>query len=110
MKIYVVTAIMLVLGLGTHWLKQLITARRVMDMKPLTMRDYWFGHWPETLVALFSGVAGYVFLLESNNLTALNAYGIGFIANSLADLVGTRVQAMILPGQHQVQPPNGTQP
>lgn len=103
--LYVVTVLMLLMGVGVHWLKSLIQARRVADMKQLSVREYWFTYWPESLVALFSGVAGYVFLIDSGNLTTLNAFGVGYIANSLADVVGSRVQAMIAPGAQQVQPP-----
>jgi hypothetical protein len=108
--LYVVTIWMLLMGVAVHWLKGMITARRVTDMQPISVGAYWGTYWPESLVALFSSIAGYVFLIDSHNLTALNAFGIGYIANSLADMIGNRVQAMITPGPGQVQPPNGTRP
>jgi len=108
--LYVVTIMMLLLGICTHWLKSMIQARRTEGLQTLSVSVYWLRFWPESLVTLFSGIAGYVFLIDSDNLTALNAYGIGYIANSLADIIGTRVAAMVSAGPTQVQPPNGTKP
>lgn len=92
---YLLTAMLLILGVLTHWLKAFSTARRAQALAPISARDYWFKFWPESMVVLFSAVAGYLFLMESGNLSYVNSFGIGFIANSLADLVGNRVQAMI---------------
>ena len=106
--LYCVTCVMLLMGVAVHWLKSMITARRAQDMQTLSVSVYWLRFWPESLVALFSGIAGYAFLIDSGNLTVINAVGIGYMANSIADVIGNRVQAMIVPGPYQVQPPKGT--
>lgn len=95
--LYCVTCAMLIMGVAVHWLKSLITMRNVKDMQPLSVSVYWLRFWPESLVALFSGIAGYAFLIDTGNLTSINAFGIGYMANSLADIIGNRVQAMIVP-------------
>lgn len=92
-----VIILMGLLGVATHWLKQLAMARRqnVPDMGPLTTREYWLKCWPETLAALTSTFAGIALLHEVDYLSATTAFGIGYIGNSAADLIGGRVQAMI---------------
>lgn len=92
---------MAALGVVSMWLKQMMMARKeaIPDMKPLSLRTYWLTYWPNTLFALTSTAGGLVFfdylnLLGGKAGPALG-FGIGYIANNIADLVGSRVQALI---------------
>jgi len=96
--------LMTVLGVVTHWAKQVALARKqnVPGMTTLGVRGYWLTYWPESLTAATSSVAGVALMDELGYLTPAVAFGIGYLGNSAADLIGGRVQAMIsaaaLPG------------
>lgn len=92
---------MAALGVVSMWLKQIMMARSaaVPGMNPVSLRTYWLTYWPNTLFALTSTAGGLAFfdylnLLDGKAGPAL-AFGIGYIANNVADLVGGRVQALI---------------
>ncbi len=104
--------LMAVLGLLTLWLKQFIGARSASSpgMAPISAKEYWIGNWPSTLFALSSVFGGIAYLdylgWLGGKLGPAIAWGVGYIGNSIADLLGGRVQAMIsaapLPGPEHV--------
>jgi hypothetical protein len=90
-------AVMALLGVLTHWMKQVALARKpnVPGMAVITLKAYWITYWPETLAAATSTAAGVAMLHELGYLTPAAAFGVGYLGNSAADLIGGRVQAMI---------------
>lgn len=83
-------------GVLSHWLKQLITVRNTAGPgTSIGLRAYWLTHWPESLFCLMSTVGGIAFFYESGMLTHAMAYAVGFMGNSMADMLGGRVQAMV---------------
>lgn len=105
---------MALLGVVSLWLKQIMMARSaaVPGMAPVSLRTYWLTYWPSTLFALTSTAGGiafldYLTLLEGKAGPAL-AFGAGYIANNIADLIGGRVQSLITPqGGGRTPPPDG---
>lgn len=98
---WVAVVCMALLGVVTLWLKQIIMARStsVPGMSPVSLKTYWLTYWPNTLFALTSSAGGIVFLdylglLDGKAGPAL-AFGVGFISNNVADLIGGRVQSLI---------------
>ena len=96
------------LGLLTHWLKQFIAVRKAQGVM-MPFREYWLTYWPESVVAFTSGIAGLLFLAEQSQLSSVTAFGMGFIANSIADTIGNRVQALVggVPRQAPQEPHDG---
>lgn len=90
-----VIVVMTLLGVVTHWMKQIAIARKSPGMAPIGVREYWLTYWPETIAAATSSVAGIALLSELGYLTPATAFGVGYLGNSAADLIGGRVQAMI---------------
>ncbi len=95
---------MALMGVVSLWLKQITMARsrNTPGMSPVSLHTYWLTHWPATLFALTSTAGGLAFLDYLNLLggkagPALS-FGVGFIANNVADLIGGRVQSLINPG------------
>jgi hypothetical protein len=84
-------------GVLTHWLKQLALARKATPegFGRIDVKTYWLTYWPETLTMVTSTLAGIALLHELNYLSPVAAFGVGYLGNSAADLVGGRVQAMI---------------
>jgi hypothetical protein len=97
MNFWTLIAIMALLGVLTHWAKQVTLARRanVPGMGVISLKDYWVTYWPETITAISSTVAGIALLHELGHVTPVAAYGVGYLGNSAADLIGGRVQAML---------------
>jgi len=95
---------MALLGVVSLWLKQITMARSksVPGMSPVSLKTYWLTNWPSTLFALTSTAGGITFLdyldLLNGKAGPALAFGVGFIANNIADLIGGRVQSLINPG------------
>ena len=95
---------MALLGVVSLWLKQIMTAKSsaVPGMSPVTLRTYWLTYWPNTLFALTSTCGGIAFLdymeLLGGKAGPALAFGVGYIANNIADLIGGRVQSLINAG------------
>ena len=101
-----VTVLCLLLGMAAHGLKQLIAARRVKA--DITVREYVFAHWPETALSCVLSIGFYLALPEGAAVfpdiasmvglgpkqTPLSSLVVGFVANSLADLIGGRASAL----------------
>lgn len=100
-------ALMSVMGVITHWLKQIAMTKRqnVPSMAPISIKEYWVTNWPETVTAFTSTIAGVALLHELGYVTPVAAFGVGYLGNSVADLIGGRVQSMInaaaLPSQQK---------
>lgn len=102
--IWWVVILMALAGVGTHWLKQIIMMRSnsPAGLKPIGFKMYWITCWPESLVALLSTIGGIAFMHESGMLTHAMSYAVGYMGNSMADMLGGRVQAMInAPAPHR---------
>lgn len=84
-----ITIIMVVLGLLTHFLKDLIRIKQENGVPP-NIIEYWKANPYQTLLCVVGACAGYFALLETGQLTALTAFGIGYMANSVADVIGKR--------------------
>lgn len=79
---------MLVYGLASHFLKDM--ARLAKEGQPLGLLDYW-GRFPyQSGISLVGAVAGFAALAEAGQLTGITAFGIGYMANSVADIIGKR--------------------
>lgn len=93
----VTVAVMALLGVVTHWMKQVAMARKTSPtgIGMISVRDYWITYWPETIAAVTSTVAGVALLAEMGYLSPVASFGVGYLGNSAADLIGGRVQAMI---------------
>jgi hypothetical protein len=83
------TILMLALGLAAHYLKELVRMTGETGKKPAPLR-YWTLYWPQTLLCAISAAAGFIALQEAGELTAVTAFGVGYMANSIADVIGKR--------------------
>lgn len=81
--------LMLILGLATHFLKEMLRIKKETGKVP-NILQYWKDNPYQTLLCLIGAAAGYFALLETAQLTALTAFGIGYMANSVADVLGKR--------------------
>lgn len=83
------TILMVILGLLTHFLKDLIRIKQEEGAPPNIIK-YWKDNPYQTLLSIVGALSGYFALLETGQLTALTAFGIGYMANSVADVLGKR--------------------
>jgi hypothetical protein len=84
-----VAIMMLVLGLLAHYLKELTRIAGETKRSP-NLLGYWTSYWPQTLLCVVSAIAGFVALHEATQLTPVTAFGVGYMANSVADIMGKR--------------------
>lgn len=86
--------IMLVLGLLTHFLADMMRIRKE-EGRFITLRQYWAAYPLQTAICVIGGMVGLVALDSAGELTALNAFGLGYISNSIADKVGKRAGGVV---------------
>ncbi len=86
-------AVMCWLGLATHFLKALISAR--VSGNPISPVQYWKQYPYQSALAIIGAVVGLIVLHEANQLNLASAYGVGFMANSVPDIIGVRVKGKI---------------
>lgn len=79
---------MLCYGLAAHFLKHMSQQR--VSGKPITPRAYWLAHPYHSALSVVGALAGYAALIEAGQLTGLTAFGVGYMANSMADVLGQR--------------------
>jgi len=81
---------MLVLGVLTHFCQVLSTS--YVDGRPIKPIRYWRMYPYHSILAVIAAVVGYAALDATGRLDALSAFGAGYMANSLSDLLGTRAK------------------
>lgn len=93
-------------GLLVHGLTQLITARRANV--GITVKQYFVGHWPESLLAVVCSFVLYLGMPElvtvfpdfaksigaTGTQTILSSFAAGFFGNWLANFLGGRARSL----------------
>lgn len=84
-----VPVVMVVLGLATHQLKELarISVEERGNVHPVR---YWTKFPYQTALCVVGAATGYFALLETGQLSGLTAFGVGYMSNSVADILGKR--------------------
>ena len=82
------TEAMLIYGLLSHYLKKMSEA--VISDEKVTPVKYWSRNPYQTLLCAIGAVVGYAALIETHQLTGLTAFGVGYMSNSIADIIGAR--------------------
>lgn len=80
---------MLVYGVLMHATKTMAEAQ--LNDQKLMMPWQYLARWPYAAAFTFlSALAGYAALYGTEELTRINAFGLGYMANSVADVIGRR--------------------
>lgn len=82
---------MLLYGLLTHFLIEF--TRLTMDKQPRSLCAYLFGDVKrrvQTLISVIGALVGYSALAYTGDLTPITAFGVGYMANTVPDLIGKR--------------------
>lgn len=80
---------MALLGLAAHFLKDMARIKRD-EGRILTLKAYWAEHPNQTGLSLIGVAVGVVVLWQTGELSPLSAFGAGYMANSMADVLGKR--------------------
>ncbi len=80
---------MAILGLVAHACKKMARIKREKN-SPMAPTQYLRTHPYQTVTAVIGLIVGMVILRDIGELTALNAFTLGYMANSVADLLGNR--------------------
>jgi hypothetical protein len=80
--------LMVLCGLLVHFLKDLV--RLKAEGAFLTPLQYWRKYPYQTLFCVIGAVVGVVALNEAQQLTPITAFAVGYMSNSVADMIGKR--------------------
>ena len=80
--------LMTFLGLCSHYLKDIIRLRNEGQM--MSLKQYWCKHPYQSLLTVVGAVVGFIALSSMEQLNPVTAFGIGYMANSVADTIGKR--------------------
>lgn len=72
----------------THFLKDM--ARLKAEGDKLGLCNYWAKFPIQSSISVVGALAGFAALHETKQLTGLTAFGVGYMANSVADAIGKR--------------------
>lgn len=81
--------VMVICGLIVHFLKDLIRIKQETDKLP-SIKGYWREHPYQSLICIVGAVVGFIALFSTGQLTPITAFGVGYMANSVADTIGKR--------------------
>lgn len=81
---FFLTVFTMVLGFLGHILKKVVEARR--NDETFHIKTYLKRYPYATGLAFFTAIGGYLMLMSTDNLTALNAFMAGYMANSVGDI------------------------
>lgn len=80
--------IMVAGGLLTHFLKDIVRIKKESGF--ITPKQYWAKHPYQTTLAIIGATVGFIALSSTGQLTPITAFGVGYMANSVADTIGKR--------------------
>jgi hypothetical protein len=81
--------ILLLLGLATHFIKTFAQIKNNTG-RNVKFRTYYLSNPYQTLLCIIGALAGYAVFAGMNELTKLNAFMIGYMADSMMDILGQR--------------------
>lgn len=85
----VMQILMCVCGLFTHFLKDMVRIKTEYGSVP-SFKSYFSQNPVQTCICLISAFVSFVLVTEMNQMTLVTGYTIGYMANSLADVIGKR--------------------
>lgn len=78
---YTLTILALLAGTFTHVVKKIVQ-KREKDVT-FTLKRWWTDYPYKTVLTVMAGIAGYITLYATDELTVLTSFMTGFMANSL---------------------------
>lgn len=82
---------MLLYGLATHFLVELL--RIINDDGDTSLKYYLWGtrkHRLQTALSVIGALVGYAALAQSGDLSGITAFGVGYMSNTVPDVLGKR--------------------
>lgn len=84
----IILVLLLLGGMASHFLKKLIEARQ--SGNDFDLIQYFKANPYQTALSIISGFVGFFALYGTAELTRVTAFGLGYMCNSVADIVGER--------------------
>jgi len=83
-----VEIIMMAAGLLTHFFKSLQGMKR--EGRPITPKEYWRDNPYHSGLSIVGAVIGFILLNETGQLNLAAAFTVGFMADSMPNMIGSR--------------------
>lgn len=77
------------LGVLSHLLKEFIRIKKE-ESSYIGFKTYFLSYPYQTALTVIGALVGFVILIETNQLSVINAFTIGYIADSIPDVIGKR--------------------
>lgn len=80
-------------GLAAHFLKKVIELRN--SEHAITLGAYWREYPYRTVLAVVGALAGFMLLYGTAEMTRATAFGIGYLADSIAGIMGKKTEGKL---------------
>lgn len=80
--------VMMLFGILMHYIKKVIEQRATNS--EITLRTYWYKYPYKSIFSILSALAGFGALYGTDELTRLTAFSIGYMADSIADILTSK--------------------
>lgn len=84
----IILIVLLVLGTVSHFLKKVVEAWR--QGEKITLKQYFISNPYQTIFSIVISLTGFFLLYGSPDLTRITAWAVGFLGDSLAEVIGDR--------------------
>lgn len=85
---------MTLLGLIAHFLKELVREKAETGIVT-RFTSYWVKYPFQSGLSVIGAIAGFIVLREADQLSTIGAFGLGYAADSMADIMGKRGKTRI---------------
>lgn len=94
MEDIIIKVLLMLLGLSCHFLKAFVQIKKATG-KNVSPQEYFIDNKWHTFLALAGASAGFLLLMGTAELTKAVAFGLGYMADSVADTLGQRSKKAI---------------
>lgn len=82
--------VLLHLGMATHFGRKVLASMAHGAKKRPCVTDYWKSHRIQSALALVGAYTGFLVLYGTPEMTRVVAFGLGYMADNIADAIGER--------------------
>lgn len=94
----IILVVLLHLGMATHFGRKVLASLSHGTEKRPCITDYWKQYPIQSVLALVGAYTGFLVLYGTPELTRVVAFGLGYMADNIADAIGERAIAKVRGG------------
>lgn len=94
----IILVVLLHLGMATHFGRRVLASMTHGAKKRPCITDYWKQYPIQSVLALVGAYTGFLVLYGTPEMTRVVAFGLGYMADNIADAIGDRAIAKMRGG------------